>query len=370
VRAAVARHGGAEIKTEGDSFLVVFPSASGAVMCGVAIVADVADANERRAERPIEVGIGIHAGEAIETSGSYIGAAVNLASRVCAIARAGEVLVTGTVRGITQAAIPVSFTPRGRKRLKGIDEPVDVYAVTDSASAPAARRPRSRLLALGALVVAGVVVAAALAWTVGRPGWGSPGLGTLAVGPLDLGAYTVAGFEPSLRFEVTDPGWNAYRDGPDAVGLTRPDVPQGVLDVGRIDAVLQDACMPDGPQLPGGPSPSELLSALEGLTHVDIFGEPRDVTVGGRRGMSLDVSIDEGAQAACGGFGTTEVVLFRMGDEQWGARAGERFRLTAVDVGGTTITFLMSRDDSPAASVQALEAFFEYAQRVIDSAVF
>ena len=35
MRDTISRHGGAEIKTEGDSFYVVFPSASSAVMCGL-----------------------------------------------------------------------------------------------------------------------------------------------------------------------------------------------------------------------------------------------------------------------------------------------------------------------------------------------
>src|SRR5687767_5205517 len=39
VRRAVGRFDGAEIRTEGDSFYVVFPSASKAVLCGLAIVA-------------------------------------------------------------------------------------------------------------------------------------------------------------------------------------------------------------------------------------------------------------------------------------------------------------------------------------------
>ena len=43
VRAAVAGTHGAEVKTEGDSFYVVFPSASGAVRCGLAIVAAAGD---------------------------------------------------------------------------------------------------------------------------------------------------------------------------------------------------------------------------------------------------------------------------------------------------------------------------------------
>ena len=48
VRQAVAEHDGAEIKTEGDSFYVVFPAVSAAVLCGLAIVAAAGVDRSRR----------------------------------------------------------------------------------------------------------------------------------------------------------------------------------------------------------------------------------------------------------------------------------------------------------------------------------
>ena len=125
VRAAVADFGGAEIKTEGDSFYVVFPSASSAVQCGLTIL----DAAVERSTAgvPIRVGIGVHAGETVETAEGYVGSAVNVAARVCAQAKAGELLVTDTVRGLTRTFLPVRFTDRRTRRLKGIEEPVVLY---------------------------------------------------------------------------------------------------------------------------------------------------------------------------------------------------------------------------------------------------
>src|SRR6478736_1166311 len=77
VRHEVAEFGGAEIKTEGDSFYVVFPSASGAVQCGLAIVRATADEAREAGEPPIQVGIGVHAGETVETEEGFVGSAVN-----------------------------------------------------------------------------------------------------------------------------------------------------------------------------------------------------------------------------------------------------------------------------------------------------
>ena len=96
VREQVARHAGAEIRTEGDSFYVVFPSARSAVACGLGITAASARHSEEHPDRPIRVGIGINAGEATQHAEGFVGTAVNLAARVCSQARAGEVLVTGT----------------------------------------------------------------------------------------------------------------------------------------------------------------------------------------------------------------------------------------------------------------------------------
>jgi class 3 adenylate cyclase len=151
VRAEVLRFQGAEIKTEGDSFYVVFPSVGAAVECGLAIVQAAAEASTR--DRPIRVGIGVHAGETVETDEGYVGSAVNVAARVCSQARAGEVLVTDTVRALTRTALPVRFTDRRTKRLKGVAEPVVLYTATPAAGIAVSVAGRSRLLPTARVVV-------------------------------------------------------------------------------------------------------------------------------------------------------------------------------------------------------------------------
>ena len=93
-RRAIAQHEGAEIKTEGDAIHAVFPSASGAVLCGLEIADAAAELNAEEPDRPLGMGVGVHAGEAIETAEGYIGRAVNIAARLCAAAKPGEVLVS------------------------------------------------------------------------------------------------------------------------------------------------------------------------------------------------------------------------------------------------------------------------------------
>ena len=65
VRREVARHDGAEVKTEGDSFYVVFDAPSVALDCAVAILRAADVRNGRDVTAPLRVGIGLHAGETI-----------------------------------------------------------------------------------------------------------------------------------------------------------------------------------------------------------------------------------------------------------------------------------------------------------------
>ena len=180
-RAAIAQFGGAEIKTEGDSFYVAFNSVSSAVRCGLAISAHAAAASSDHPDEPIQVGVGIHAGETVESDGGYVGSAVNIAARICAQAASGEVLVSETVRALTRSVLPVRFEPRGRRPLKGIADPITLYAVAETvpgaapwASAPPRLGGRRLLTALLGGAVFGV--AAFVGWGALHPAVLPPGL--------------------------------------------------------------------------------------------------------------------------------------------------------------------------------------------------
>jgi adenylate cyclase len=71
----------------------------------------------------------LHAGDVIREADNVYGGAVNIAARVAAAAHAGETLVSGTVRDLARTSAGVSFEDRGEQALKGIDDPVRVFAV-------------------------------------------------------------------------------------------------------------------------------------------------------------------------------------------------------------------------------------------------
>jgi len=357
----------------------VFPSASSAVLCALAIVESAAEETKARPERPMHVGIGVHAGEVVEHEDTFLGSAVNIAARVCAIAAPGEVLATATVRGVTQGSIPVTFTPRGRRRLKGIAETVEIFAVTEPGKEVVDRAlPRWGIAALGGVV--GVLVLVIGAYALGMLGSAgkvgetvTPTLAAatappLVVGALPIGDYSTRDFRPPFNLTINDPGWQAYRVQSDAVGLLREETPAGHLDIGQIRGVLTDPCNPGGQAVAAGETPEDLMDAVRDVVFLNP-GPETEYTVGEFEGKSMDLVIDPGAQAACGSLAGGAIGVFKIGSVTWGAAPGELVRLIAIDVDGETVSMLLSGDD-PTGSVPSNEQFFTMAEQVVQSMKF
>ena len=73
--------------------------------------------------------LGVHAGDVTREDGNVHGQAVSIAARVSDLSAPNEVLVSGTVRDLARASSGVSFEDRGERELKGVGEPVRVWAV-------------------------------------------------------------------------------------------------------------------------------------------------------------------------------------------------------------------------------------------------
>jgi len=376
-RKAIAGHEGAEIKTEGDAIHAVFPSASSAVLCGLEIVDAAAELNAHEPDSPLNLGVGVHAGEAVETPEGYIGTAVNLASRLCAAALPGEVLVSSTVKNITQNSIPIGFITRGRRRLKGIREPVEVYAVTRDMTASASRAASSNVVLAAILAGATVIVVIAavlMPQFIGTPGGSpaatGPSVQPVAIGPLPVQRYASAQFQPPLTFDIGELGWSANRDEPEILGLLRDESPRGSVYFLRVDEVVTSPC---GEPVGGGetrPSAADVITELRALTGHLTVEEPKPVQVGGFAAQQVDVTASAGALAACGGLAGADVTLFGVGGETWKVSSGERFRLISVPVGDQAVTIVLSVDWTETRSVQEMEQLFEAGQRIVDSVGF
>jgi class 3 adenylate cyclase len=123
-RNVLKQFGGTEIKTMGDGFMASFGSVTRAVECAIALQRAFAG----REGEPLNVRVGLNAGEPIEEDGDLFGATVILASRIAAKADGGEILVADTVRGLSSGK-GFLFSDRGEFVAKGFEEPVRVYEV-------------------------------------------------------------------------------------------------------------------------------------------------------------------------------------------------------------------------------------------------
>ena len=124
LRETIVGRGGTPVdgKLLGDGVLATFPSAARAIdaalMCGKA-----------GDELGLPLHLGLHAGDVIQEEGNVFGGAVNIAARISGLSAPGQVLVSETVRSLARTSAGVEFEDRGEQEMKGVGEPVRVYAV-------------------------------------------------------------------------------------------------------------------------------------------------------------------------------------------------------------------------------------------------
>jgi class 3 adenylate cyclase len=126
VRAALADHGGREVKHTGDGILASFSYISKAVDAAVAIQRAFGEIDDTGPGSRVR--IGISAGEPVDRADDLYGAVVNLAARICGHADGGQTLVSAAVKELAIGK-SLGFIDRGPISLKGFDEPVRLYQV-------------------------------------------------------------------------------------------------------------------------------------------------------------------------------------------------------------------------------------------------
>jgi TolB-like protein/class 3 adenylate cyclase len=168
------RHDGRIAKLMGDGALVEFPSAVEAVEAAVEVQRAVeAHERDRPAEERLCFRIGISLGDVVHEDGDVFGEGVNLAARLEGLAEPGGVCTTRIVYEQARHRLPIGFASMGQRRLKNIEEPVEVWRVVPGGAPPRRRLPALRprwaaLAAVAAATLAALVVAAGAAWF--RPG--------------------------------------------------------------------------------------------------------------------------------------------------------------------------------------------------------
>lgn len=125
---AATSHGGTVIKGLGDGVLALFAGAADAVAAGVAMQQATARV-AHDAGSTLGLRVGISAGDVSLEDGDCFGTPVVEASRLCAVAAPGEVLVADVVRVLARGRGGHGFHPHGPVDLKGLPEPVEAWTV-------------------------------------------------------------------------------------------------------------------------------------------------------------------------------------------------------------------------------------------------
>jgi class 3 adenylate cyclase len=124
VRGVAGSHDGTVVKSQGDGFMVAFPSAHSALRCAIELERTFAVSTE-----PLRVRIGMHSGFVIADADDFYGRNVVLAARIADRAAGGEILVSSAVKQYTETDPTFAFEPRGEFRFKGLRGEHLVYAV-------------------------------------------------------------------------------------------------------------------------------------------------------------------------------------------------------------------------------------------------
>jgi predicted ATPase len=120
IRDSVGRHGGLEVGTQGDSFVVVFEQAVDAVECA-------REAQRGLEQTSIRVRMGIHTGDPLVANGDYIGIDVHRAARIAAAAHGGQVVISQATRDLLDSGFETEDL--GAHKLKDLRAPERLWQV-------------------------------------------------------------------------------------------------------------------------------------------------------------------------------------------------------------------------------------------------
>ena len=119
LREAVAATGGTEVKTIGDALMVSYPGAADALAGAATMQRAVERHNRKLGEGRIAMRVGISVGDASFEDGDWFGTPVVEASRLCAAATGGQILVSDLVRVLAGSRTEFELRSVGEARAQG-----------------------------------------------------------------------------------------------------------------------------------------------------------------------------------------------------------------------------------------------------------
>lgn len=140
----LSAHDGQVIGLQGDEAVAVFGSARQALRAAVELQARFARESTLDPSLPLLVGVGVDTGEAVQVAGGYIGAALNLAARLCKLAGPHEVLASEGVVHVARKLDGIMYAERGFAQLKGFADPVRIIHVIPEADGSGVDDPQPK----------------------------------------------------------------------------------------------------------------------------------------------------------------------------------------------------------------------------------
>jgi class 3 adenylate cyclase/tetratricopeptide (TPR) repeat protein len=125
---AVTGHQGTLVKGLGDGVLALFPSAADAIAAAVVMQQSV-DVEWARSDAGLAIRVGVSAGDVTLENGDCFGTPVVEASRLCAVAQGGQILVAELVRLLARGRGDHTFEDAGLRELKGLPDAVPTFTV-------------------------------------------------------------------------------------------------------------------------------------------------------------------------------------------------------------------------------------------------
>ena len=123
-------HGGTVIKTIGDEVMCTFPEADDSANAATEMHETLEDANDMREEGPkIKIRIGMHFGPALLEGGDVFGDAVNVAARMAAQAKGGQIITTKTTIDLLDPITQATSRFVDRAPIKGKKEDIEIYEI-------------------------------------------------------------------------------------------------------------------------------------------------------------------------------------------------------------------------------------------------
>ena len=129
VKPSVIAHDGRIVKSTGDGFLAEFALPGDAARCAVAIQTAVNQRRNTVSLRRLLLRMGIHICHVVPCGTDIFGHGVNIAARLQAEAAPGAICISARARRAIDSPREYEFIDLGFRRLRNIDEPLQVYVI-------------------------------------------------------------------------------------------------------------------------------------------------------------------------------------------------------------------------------------------------